>query len=93
MESDASGHGVGAVLAQKRKPIAYFSHTLSLRDCGKPAYERELLAVVMAVQRWRQYLIGPEIRGENGSKSPEIYVGTNYYSASISKMGAKVTRI
>lgn len=58
VEIDASGCGVGVVLAQKRKPIDYFSHTLSLRDQGKLVYERELMAVVMAIRRWRPYLMG-----------------------------------
>lgn len=47
-----------AVLVQNKQPIAYYSHTLVVRDRAKPVYERELMAVVMAVQRWRPYLLG-----------------------------------
>ncbi|KAA0039091.1 Transposon Ty3-G Gag-Pol polyprotein [Cucumis melo var. makuwa] len=57
IETDASGNGIGSVLVQDRRPIAYYSHTLALRDRARPVYERELMAVVLAVQRWRPYLL------------------------------------
>ncbi|KAA0065905.1 transposon Tf2-1 polyprotein isoform X1 [Cucumis melo var. makuwa] len=57
IETNVSGYGVRAVLTQAKRPIVYFSRTLSTRDRARPVYERELIAVVFAMQRWRPYLL------------------------------------
>lgn len=43
---------------QDRQQIAYFSQALSERARNKSIYERELMAVVLSVQKWRHYLLG-----------------------------------
>lgn len=44
METDASGDGIGAVLTQEGKLIAYFSQGLSRNSKARLVYERKLLA-------------------------------------------------
>jgi hypothetical protein len=55
---DASRQGLGCVLMQEGKVVAYASRQLRTHEQNYPTHDLELAAVVHALRIWRHYLIG-----------------------------------
>ena len=58
LTTDASNVGLGAVLSQDGHPCCFISRTLNGAEQNYSTSEKELLAIVWATQRLRQYLLG-----------------------------------
>lgn len=63
VEMDASDYALGGILSQKQldgtyHPLAYISKALNHTERNYEIYDKEMLAIMHALDQWRQYLLG-----------------------------------
>lgn len=77
IQTDASKDGLGCVIIQEGKPVAFASRTLSKSEQKWAQIEKELLAVVFACQRFHFYLYGRSFIVESDHKPLETLIKRN----------------
>ncbi|SJL13786.1 uncharacterized protein ARMOST_17234 [Armillaria ostoyae] len=62
VEADASNRAIGAMLSQEQegrwRPVAFMSKALTATERNYEIYDKELLAIMLALSEWHHYLMG-----------------------------------
>jgi len=74
LQTDASKSGLGAVLTQEGRPIAYASRAMTTTEQRYAQIEKEALSIVFALERFHHYTFGRHTTVENDHKPLETIV-------------------
>ena len=81
IQVDASGRGLGAVLMQSGKPVAYASKSLTECEQRYANIEREMLAVVFGYTRFHTYIYGKQYTVQSDHKPLSMIILKNIAKA------------
>ena len=88
IQCDTSKQGLGTVLLQEGKPVMYISRTLTETEQRYSNIERELLAVVFALERLNHYTAGYRVKVETDHEPL-----TSIWKKSIASTSTRVQRL
>ena len=74
IESDACDNGLGFVLLQDEHPIVFTNKSLSGKNLYASTYEKEMMAILHVVQKWRPHLLGNHLCIKNDHQSLKYFL-------------------
>jgi len=77
--NDTCRQGLGCVLMQKNRVVAYASRQLKPHELNYPTHDLELAAVIFALKIWRHYLYGAECEIYTDHKSLKYTLEIKYH--------------
>nr|XP_022907482.1 uncharacterized protein K02A2.6-like [Onthophagus taurus] len=77
IDKDASQDGLGCVLLQEKKPVAFASRALTEAERKYPQIEKEFLAIVFACIKFHQYIYGRQVEVISDHKPLEVIINQN----------------
>ena len=82
VQADSSSTGLGAVLIQDGKPVAYASRALTRTERNYAQIEKELLSIVYAMRKFEKYILGKKVLIQNDHKPLETILRKPLFNAS-----------
>jgi hypothetical protein len=61
LEAIACGYGIGVVLMQDHRPIAFMSQAIGPKAVALSTYDKEALAIIEAIKKWKHYFAGSSL--------------------------------
>ena len=79
VECDASWNGISVVLMKEGRPITFESRPIKGKYLQKAIYEKEMLAILHALKKWRPYLMGRHFKVKTDHDSLKHFMEQRLY--------------